>query len=882
MLRTPLRACVPLLALGALITAAPAVASPEKVGPPTSIDALGDSITRGFDSQGSGCTVLADCPAFSWETGTSATVNSIYLRTKVLNPSVVLARPITSSTAGGNDGVTGAKMADLPGQATKAVAVPQPDQVWVLMGANDVCTTSEATMTSVASFRSNLKTGMNTLSTGLPDARIDVASIPNIFNLWSVLHTNFLAQVTWGAAKICQSMLASPTSEAAADKTRRANVAKRNEEFNVVLKEVCAEYIHCRYDGGAAFAIKFASGEVGTLDYFHPNASGQAKAAATEWTAGPNLADLTPPTTTISRDREPDGVEGWYGKDVTLTLAASDPTDAVAGTEYKLGEASAWTKYTGPITIGSEGSTTITARSVDSNGNIEASKSDLIKLDKTAPTFTLSCPAEPITLGGNASATVSEASDSLSGLASDPNGERALDTSKPGSGQSESVQIQDRAGNTTSHSCSYDVRYPDPGAPALSAGTSPNADGLFTLAWTGTDPAEFGITYTLQHRDSNDEEWSNVAGGLSSLSYAFGGGGEVEGTWIYRVQGSDPSLGLTTESSESSAPVVVDESAPNAPSASADRAPDYAGGGGWYADTVSVSFSDNGDPLLADGSAGSGVDPSSIPGSQTFNTDGSHSVSGTVSDNVGNVSAAGGVTVQVDATAPSLEVSCPAIAQVGQTGVSATVAASDGQSGLAGDPSGTVAINTNTAGPKTVERMAVDNVGHSTSASCTTQVVHSQVISGNVSRKLVVKNGQAIELTSTAKTKQVEVQPGGSLDIEGASTKAIKANGAAVIRICGATLGGAVKIVGSSGQVVLGEGTEACSSSSYTRGATLQGNSGGVSIVGNAFNGNLKVTGGAGGATVTNNTVSKNLTVTGNGGEVTDKPNTVKGKSTLQ
>ena len=36
--------------------------------------------------------------------------------------------------------------------------------------------------------------------------------------------------------------------------------------------------------------------------------------------------------------------------------------------------------------------------------------------------------------------------------------------------------------------------------------------------------------------------------------------------------------------------VKVDETAPNAPLASAARAPDYAGGGGWYKDSVEVSF----------------------------------------------------------------------------------------------------------------------------------------------------------------------------------------------------------------------------------------------------------------------------------------------------
>ena len=53
---------------------------------------------------------------------------------------------------------------------------------------------------------------------------------------------------------------------------------------------------------------------------------------------------------------------------------------------------------------------------------------------------------------------------------------------------------------------------------------------------------------------------------------------------------------------------------------------------------------------------------------------------------------------------------------------SATTAASDGESGLAADPSGTTAIDTSTVGAKTITKTATDNVGHTVTKSCTTQV----------------------------------------------------------------------------------------------------------------------------------------------------------------
>ena len=52
------------------------------------------------------------------------------------------------------------------------------------------------------------------------------------------------------------------------------------------------------------------------------------------------------------------------------------------------------------------------------------------------------------------------------------------------------------------------------------------------------------------------------------------------------------------------------------------REPDYAGKGGWYKDTVTVSFTANGDPTLADGSSGSGVEPATLTAPETFNTSG--------------------------------------------------------------------------------------------------------------------------------------------------------------------------------------------------------------------------------------------------------------------
>lgn len=724
-LYTPWRLALLAMATALLTIAVAGVASAStlaQVGPPDRITAMGDSITRAFDSQGSGCTAFQDCPAFSWATGSDATVNSYFKRVKAINPSVVL-----SSAARGNDAVTGAKVADLNGQIPTAVA-GNPDLVLILIGANDVCTSSEATMTSVTNFRTRFETAISTLSTRLPDARIQVVSIPNIWNLWNVLHTNFMARLTWDVAGICQSMLDSPNSTAAADVARRARVKQRNIDFNTQLQQVCVQHIHCRYDGGAAYNIAFTSSDVSTLDYFHPKPAGQAKAAASAWNSRFNYTDLTAPTTTIERDRAADGTNDWYKDNVTVTLSATDPNSAVSGTEYfykLVGAADApWTKYTGPITVSAAGQTEIDARSVDVNGNIEASKSDVIKIDKTAPTFTLTCPSS-LYVGDPGSITISNASDDRSGFVSDPNETMSIPDNSQVGQITHTQEIQDQAGNTTSHSCGWDQRYTAPGVPYLSGSSStPNA-GLFGLQWTlsGAAATYPGLRYALQHRDANDSDWSDVDTNLATASLLFGSGWpETEGTWTYQVKAHDGTApdGFTdTVYSSASDQVKVDRSGPNAPTLSADRLPDYAG---WFKDTVTVSSTDNGDPLLQDGSIGSGVDAGSIPGPVTETTSGSHTISETVKDNVGNESAPTDLAVQVDATDPTIGFSLCPTAVLLYASAQNTFAASDAHSGLASASSGTTTIDTSSVGTKTTSETATDNVGHVASGSCSTAV----------------------------------------------------------------------------------------------------------------------------------------------------------------
>jgi len=339
------------LAVAALLAPASAAATAAKVGYPSSIASTGDSITRAFNT---GLVPLTDAPWNSWSTGSSSSVGSHYRRILAANPGIY--------GHSYNEADTGAEMIDLPGQAT-AVVADGAEYVTILMGANDVCASSEAAMTPVAEFRSQLGDALATLSEGLPDSRIYVVSIPDVYRLWALLKNNFWARTTWSTAGICQSMLARPLSTAQADVDRRTRVRQRNIDFNTELAQGCALYIHCRFDGNAVFNTAFTTSDVSTRDYFHPSLAGQAKLASVTWAAGYNFADAVAPSSNATSTTTPTGTD--------VTLTASDNV-AAAGIEYELGDAS-YLRYTSTVSVPS--GVTLTYRAVDVNGNMEATQS---------------------------------------------------------------------------------------------------------------------------------------------------------------------------------------------------------------------------------------------------------------------------------------------------------------------------------------------------------------------------------------------------------------------------------------------------------------------------------------------------------------------------
>jgi lysophospholipase L1-like esterase len=236
---------------------------------PASMAALGDSITRAYDV----CCYYGDHPGQSWSTGSTSYdgIASHYERIKRVNPAI--------SGHAANDAVTGAKMAAAPNQAAQA-ANQHARYVTILLGANDLCTSSPDTMTSTDTFKAEFRQAMATLMGQSPQPYVFVSSIPNLHQLWQVLHTSSAARWVWSNLHICQSMLGATRTD-----SQRQQVVDQERAFNQILADGCRAYARCRWDNWAVYNYQFSASQVSTLDYFHPSLSGQASLARITWAA---------------------------------------------------------------------------------------------------------------------------------------------------------------------------------------------------------------------------------------------------------------------------------------------------------------------------------------------------------------------------------------------------------------------------------------------------------------------------------------------------------------------------------------------------------------------------------------------------------------------
>ncbi|WP_256104315.1 GDSL-type esterase/lipase family protein [Streptomyces sp. ODS05-4] len=231
---------------------------------PTSLAAVGDSITRSFNA----CGVLTDCPPTSWATGSDPRVDSLARR-------LLGAKALASRTW--NVAESGSRMAALPGQMSRAAA-HRPGLVTVLTGANDACRADVSVMTPVAEYRASFAESLRTLRAASPKSQVYVASVPDLRRLWSTGRDAPLSRQIWKLG-LCPSMLGGAEDTGRAAERRRTEVYQRVVAYNQALREVCAKDRLCRYDDGAVFDYRFTGAQLSPFDFFHPSRDGQAKLA---------------------------------------------------------------------------------------------------------------------------------------------------------------------------------------------------------------------------------------------------------------------------------------------------------------------------------------------------------------------------------------------------------------------------------------------------------------------------------------------------------------------------------------------------------------------------------------------------------------------------
>jgi uncharacterized lipoprotein YddW (UPF0748 family) len=137
--------------------------------------------------------------------------------------------------------------------------------------------------------------------------------------------------------------------------------------------------------------------------------------------AGAAPDTLAPATVAEPSPAAPDGQNGWYVSNVSVTLSASDNCAGVTATEYSTDAGQTWQPYAGAFELTGDGTHVVLYRSADAAGNAETPQTLVVRIDKTAPTLSLGATPNVIWPANNQPFTLSvegSGADAASGLAS--------------------------------------------------------------------------------------------------------------------------------------------------------------------------------------------------------------------------------------------------------------------------------------------------------------------------------------------------------------------------------------------------------------------------------------------------------------------------------
>ncbi|HJZ06311.1 MAG: hypothetical protein XU08_C0001G0025 [candidate division WWE3 bacterium CSP1-7] len=347
----------------------------------------------------------------------------------------------------------------------------------------------------------------------------------------------------------------------------------------------------------------------------------------------------------------PDGGEGWYLSPPLVELIATDDASGVDRIEYNLG--SGWQTFTDPFLVNLEGETILQYRAVDRAGHVEATKTQIFKVDTYAPQTSLSSFG-PYYENEEGKAYVSDqtlfelfATDETSGVAETEyvyygvNQDSGVQTytgpfSLEGDEGRNTVLYQsvDNSGNV--EEVKSQEFYLDSTTPV----SSDDSDGV----WHNEDVT---VTITSQDPVATGEA---PGSGVQNINYGGTQEGDVLGDQAQVIFTDEGTHELTyyatdnvenTEELKQANPIKIDKTPPEISGASTDEPNEN----GWYNEDVTVNFE------AADQEHLSGV--KSVMPDVIISTEGANqSVVGVAEDNAGNIAETTVEEINIDKTKP--------------------------------------------------------------------------------------------------------------------------------------------------------------------------------------------------------------------------------------
>lgn len=246
----------------ALICASGARPASTNNGAPTSIAALGDSITMAACANGASC---VDVPADSWATGTNPAVDSHLRRLQA----IWKTQRVRAFNLASDSDVT---MADLAAQARQARR-DGADYVTIEIGENDLCGS-----TSIGAFRAELRRGLAVLTAGARTPKILLLSIENIVAHWRAVRSDPAGRKALENGYTLDCALGAQVPHA-----WLTDIEARTRALNDVEAQVCSTVPYCLYDRGTYYQLPLHGRYFSPADYQHLTLAGQRALAAAEW-----------------------------------------------------------------------------------------------------------------------------------------------------------------------------------------------------------------------------------------------------------------------------------------------------------------------------------------------------------------------------------------------------------------------------------------------------------------------------------------------------------------------------------------------------------------------------------------------------------------------